>query len=111
MKFRFPEVTQRDTTLALPEDAEQQAVEGARRDAIYAGLSAALVSAVIGSKFMRFNRTQMILSGVGSGVLSGYYFNKAFLGANLSQLERERERLRNEAQNPPLREEDGMKFE
>ncbi|KAJ7054984.1 hypothetical protein C8F01DRAFT_1088370 [Mycena amicta] len=94
MKFRFPEVAQRDTTLALPDDAEQQAVDAARRDAIYAGMSAALASAVIGSKFMRFNRTQMILSGVGSGLLSGYYFNKAFLGANMGQLAVERERLR-----------------
>ncbi|KAJ7192554.1 hypothetical protein GGX14DRAFT_594329 [Mycena pura] len=94
MRLRIPEVAQRDTELALPADAEEQAIQGARRDAIYAGMSAALVSAVIGSRFMGFGRVQMILSGVGSGVLGGYYFNKAFLAANMAEIEKEKERLK-----------------
>ncbi|KAJ7442365.1 hypothetical protein B0H11DRAFT_2094368 [Mycena galericulata] len=93
MRLRLPTVAQRDLNKPLPSDAEQQAIEGARRDAIFAGMSAALVSAVIGSRFMGFGRTQMILSAVGSGTLSGYFFNQAFVAANLAELDKERERL------------------
>ncbi|KAJ7676504.1 hypothetical protein DFH06DRAFT_1168349 [Mycena polygramma] len=93
MRFRLPEVTHRDLNKPLPFDAEDQAVESARRDAIFAGMSAALVSAVIGSRFMGFGRTQMILSAVGSGALSGYYFNQAFVAANMLEIEKEKERL------------------
>ncbi|KAJ6609785.1 hypothetical protein B0H10DRAFT_2063126 [Mycena sp. CBHHK59/15] len=93
MRLRFPTVATRDLNKPLPPDAEEQAIQGARRDAIFAGMSAALVSAVIGSKFMGFGRTQMIISGLGSGVLSGYYFNQAFVAANMVELDKERERL------------------
>ncbi|KAJ7465773.1 hypothetical protein B0H11DRAFT_2049231 [Mycena galericulata] len=93
MRLRFPEVAQRDLNTPLPADAEKQAIDGARRDAIFAGMSAALVSAVIGSRFMGFNRTQMILSGVGSGAFSGYFFNQAFVAANMTELQKEKERL------------------
>ncbi|KAF7354351.1 hypothetical protein MVEN_01123700 [Mycena venus] len=93
MPFKLPEVAQRDLNKPLPADAEEQAISGARRDAIFAGMSAALASAVIGSKFMGFGRTKMILSGVGSGVLSGYYFNKAFVAANMAEIQKEKERV------------------
>ncbi|KAJ6552600.1 hypothetical protein DFH09DRAFT_1167096 [Mycena vulgaris] len=93
MRLRTPEVAQRDLSKPLPADAHEQAISAARRDAIFAGMSAALVSAVIGSRFMGFGRTQMILSGVGSGALSGYYFNQAFVAANLLEIEKEKERL------------------
>ncbi|KAJ7779330.1 hypothetical protein DFH07DRAFT_794705 [Mycena maculata] len=93
MRLRVPEVAQRDLNKPLPPDAEEQAIQGARRDAIFAGMSAALVSAVIGSRFMGFGRTQMILSAVGSGSLSGYFFNQAFVAANLAELDKEKERL------------------
>ncbi|KAJ7105948.1 hypothetical protein C8R44DRAFT_806304 [Mycena epipterygia] len=93
MRLRLPEVSQRDSSKPLPSDAEEQAIQGARRDAIFAGMSAALVSAVIGSRFMGFGRTQMILSGVGSGALSGYFFNQAFVAANMAEIEKEKERL------------------
>ncbi|KAJ7613526.1 hypothetical protein FB45DRAFT_1036456 [Roridomyces roridus] len=112
MRLRLPEVAHRDLNAPLPADAEDQAIQGARRDAIFAGMSAALLSgqctyphswlllyiyvfsaAVIGSRFMGFGRTQMILSGVGSGLLSGYYFNQAFLAANMSELDKEKARL------------------
>ncbi|KAJ7019481.1 hypothetical protein C8F04DRAFT_1147336 [Mycena alexandri] len=93
MRLRLPEVAQRDLNQPLPSDAEEQAIQSAKRDAIFAGMSAALVSAVIGSRFMGFGRTQMILSGIGSGVLSGYYFNQAFVGANLLEIEKEKERI------------------
>ncbi|KAF8202728.1 hypothetical protein K438DRAFT_1820678 [Mycena galopus ATCC 62051] len=93
MPFKLPEVTQRDLTKPLPADAEEQAISGARRDAIFAGMSAALVSAVIGSRFMGFGRTQMMLSALGSGVLSGYYFNQAFVAANMMEVQKEKERL------------------
>ncbi|KAJ7744205.1 hypothetical protein B0H16DRAFT_1560476 [Mycena metata] len=93
MRLRLPEVAQRDLNQPLPTDAEDQAIQSARRDAIFAGMSAALVSAVIGSRFMGFGRTQMILSGIGSGVLSGYYFNQAFVAANLLEIEKEKERI------------------
>ncbi|KAJ7077697.1 hypothetical protein B0H15DRAFT_832864 [Mycena belliarum] len=93
MRFRLPEVTHRDLSKPLPTDAEDQAIQSARRDAIFAGMSAALVSAVIGSRFMGFGRVQMILSGAGSGALSGYFFNQAFVAANLAEIEKEKERL------------------
>ncbi|KAJ7023876.1 hypothetical protein C8F04DRAFT_1132866 [Mycena alexandri] len=94
MRLRLPEVAQRDLNQPLPSDAEEQAIQSAKRDAIFAGMSAALVSAVIGSRFMGFGRTQMILSGIGSGVLSGYYFKPgAFVGANLLEIEKEKERI------------------
>ncbi|KAJ7159647.1 hypothetical protein C8R46DRAFT_1108775 [Mycena filopes] len=92
MRLRLPEVTQRDLNQPLPSDAEDQAIQSARRDAIFAGMSAALVSAVIGSRFMGFGRTQMIISGIGSGALSGYYFNQAFVAANMLELEKEKKR-------------------
>ncbi|KAJ7627359.1 hypothetical protein FB45DRAFT_60033 [Roridomyces roridus] len=93
MRLRLPEVAHRDLNTPLPADAEDQAIQGARRDAIFAGMSAALLSAVIGSRFMSFGRTQMIFSAVGSGVLSGYYFNQAFLAANMAELDKEKARL------------------
>ncbi|KAJ7458889.1 hypothetical protein FB451DRAFT_1272777 [Mycena latifolia] len=93
MRFRLPEVAQRDLSQPLPPDAEDQAIQAARRDAIFAGMSAGLVSAVIGSRFMGFGRIQMILSGVGSGGLSGYFFNRAFLAANMADIKKEKERL------------------
>ncbi|KAJ6550244.1 hypothetical protein B0H19DRAFT_1160681 [Mycena capillaripes] len=93
MRFRLPEVAQRDLNKPLPADAEDQAIQGARRDAIFAGMSAALVSAVIGSRFMGFGRTQMVLSALGSGALSGYYFNQAFVAANMAEIQKEKDRL------------------
>ncbi|KAK6981507.1 hypothetical protein R3P38DRAFT_415282 [Favolaschia claudopus] len=94
MPFKLPEVAQRDLNRPLPADAEEQAISSARRDAIFAGMSAALASAVIGSRFMGFGRTQMLFSGLGSGVLSGYYFNKAFVAANMKEVEKEQGRLK-----------------
>ncbi|KAJ7127293.1 hypothetical protein C8R43DRAFT_700259 [Mycena crocata] len=93
MQFKLPTVTQRDLNTPLPADAEEQALSSARRDAIFAGMSAALLSAVIGSRFMGFGRTQMVLSALGSGSLGGYYFHQAFVTANMAELDRERERL------------------
>ncbi|KAJ7608508.1 hypothetical protein DFH06DRAFT_192032 [Mycena polygramma] len=93
MRFRLPEVRHRDLSKPLPADAEEQAIQGAKRDAIFAGMSAGLVSAVIGSRFMGFGRAQMILSAVGSGALAGYYFNQAFVTANMAELTKEKERL------------------
>ncbi|KAJ7487047.1 hypothetical protein FB451DRAFT_1228640 [Mycena latifolia] len=93
MRLKLPEVAQRDKSIPLPPDAEEQALQAARRDAIFAGMSAALVSAVIGSRFMGFGRTQMILSGVGSGTLSGYFFHQAFVAANFAEIEKEKQRL------------------
>ncbi|KAJ7844923.1 hypothetical protein B0H14DRAFT_2775882 [Mycena olivaceomarginata] len=93
MSFRLPKAAQRDLSKPLPADAEEQAINGARRDAIFAGMSAALASAVIGSRFMGFGRTQMMLSALGSGVLSGYYFNQAFVAANMMEVQKEKERL------------------
>ncbi|KAJ7264490.1 hypothetical protein B0H12DRAFT_1068737 [Mycena haematopus] len=66
MLFKLPEVAQRDLNKPLPVDAEDQAIHGARRDAIFAG----------------------------SGVLSGYYFNQAFVAANMMEVQKEKERLK-----------------
>ncbi|KAJ7850391.1 hypothetical protein B0H14DRAFT_2763573 [Mycena olivaceomarginata] len=93
MSFRLPKAVQRDLNKPLPADAKAQAINGARRDAIFAGMSAALVSAVIGSRFMGFGRTQMMLGALGSGVLSGYYFQSGVRCGQHDGGRKERERL------------------
>ncbi|KAI0825284.1 hypothetical protein BC628DRAFT_1320631, partial [Trametes gibbosa] len=65
----------------------------ARRDGVFAGLSSALVSAIIGSKLFRLNRNATILCGVVTGVVSGYQFTQGFLAANVARVEQEQARL------------------
>ncbi|KAJ7585354.1 hypothetical protein C8J56DRAFT_946502 [Mycena floridula] len=59
-----------------------------RKEGVFAGLTSALASALIGSKFLRFTRTQTLVCGVLTGILSGYYFTEAFTASNMAKLER-----------------------
>ncbi|KAI0757465.1 hypothetical protein C8Q80DRAFT_1216093 [Daedaleopsis nitida] len=77
----------------LPVDAVAQATRQAQRDGIFAGLSSALVSAIVGSKFFRLNRNATILCGVATGIVSGYQFTQGFLATNIARLHAEKARL------------------
>ncbi|KAJ7865366.1 hypothetical protein B0H14DRAFT_2734551 [Mycena olivaceomarginata] len=95
MSFRLPKAVQRDLNKPLPPMPRRKQLimltQGARRDAIFAGMSAALVSAVIGSRFMGFGRTQMMLGALGKGI--SMFTDIAFVAANMMEVEKERERL------------------
>ncbi|TBU26327.1 hypothetical protein BD311DRAFT_779682 [Dichomitus squalens] len=78
---------------ALPIDAVAQATRQAQRDGIFAGLSSALVSAILGSRLFRLNRNATILCGVVTGIVSGYQFTQGFLATNLARLDAEKARL------------------
>ncbi|PFH47185.1 hypothetical protein AMATHDRAFT_152753, partial [Amanita thiersii Skay4041] len=42
--------------------------------------------AIIGSRFMRFNRNTTVFCGVLTGILSGYFFTQAFTDTAIAQL-------------------------
>ncbi|EMD41467.1 hypothetical protein CERSUDRAFT_90034 [Gelatoporia subvermispora B] len=83
--------------------SEEEALEWCRQDAlkegIYAGLSAGLVSAILGSKLFRFNRNTTILCGVVTGVLSGYQFTQGFYASNVARLRAEQRQLEMQEQS------------
>ncbi|KAI0761632.1 hypothetical protein BD413DRAFT_237314 [Trametes elegans] len=81
----------------LPIDAVARATREAQRDGIFAGLSAGLVSAILGARLFRLNRNAIILCGVVTGVVSGYQFTQGFLAANMIRLEQEKARLDKQA--------------
>ncbi|KAL4254900.1 hypothetical protein ABKN59_004323 [Abortiporus biennis] len=65
----------------------------ARRDGIFAGMSAGLVGAIIGSRFFKFNRNTTLVCGVVTGVLAGYQFTQGFLSTNLARLQHEQQAM------------------
>ncbi|PCH33181.1 hypothetical protein WOLCODRAFT_147291 [Wolfiporia cocos MD-104 SS10] len=67
----------------------RQPPQEARRDGLFAGLSAALAGAILGNKLFRFNRNTTIVCGGVTGVLSGYQFYQGFLASNLARLRAE----------------------
>jgi len=74
-------------------DAGNRAEKVALRDGTFAGLSAALAGAIIGSKLFRFNRNMTIICGALTGVLSGYQFTQAFRKSNIARLNEEQARF------------------
>ncbi|KAI6000918.1 hypothetical protein EDC04DRAFT_2791052 [Pisolithus marmoratus] len=72
----------------VPESLQTVANKEARRDGMFAGLTAGLSGALLGSKLLRFNRNQTIICGVLTGVLSGYFFTQAFLSSRLAVLKK-----------------------
>ncbi|KAJ1310778.1 hypothetical protein OPQ81_009299 [Rhizoctonia solani] len=62
----------------------------AQKDGTFAGVTAGLLGALIGSRAFGFNRNMSIFTGLLTGVGSGYYFSRAFLSSRLAQLERQR---------------------
>ncbi|KAI0935751.1 hypothetical protein AcW1_000182 [Taiwanofungus camphoratus] len=73
----------------LPADAVARCTSEARSDGLFAGLSAGLVSSILGSKVFRFNGNTSIICGVVTGILSGYQFTQAFKSSNLARLRAE----------------------
>lgn len=73
----------------LPDGAVARCTKDARKDGVFAGLSAGLVGAILGSKVFRFNKNTTIVCGIMTGVLSGYQFTQAFLSSNLARLRAE----------------------
>ncbi|KAF9467008.1 hypothetical protein BDZ94DRAFT_1295461 [Collybia nuda] len=82
-------LTASDSTYKLPDDARAQVISEARKEGIFAGLSSALASAVIGQRLMGFNRRTTLFCGVLSGALAGYMFTQAFTSTALAQLHAE----------------------
>ncbi|CCL98933.1 uncharacterized protein FIBRA_00940 [Fibroporia radiculosa] len=78
-----------DTVSNLPTDAVVRCSKEARKDGLFAGLSAGLAGAILGSKVFRFNRNTAIICGLLTGALSGYQFTQAFLSSNLARMRAE----------------------
>ncbi|KAJ4485243.1 hypothetical protein J3R30DRAFT_3696556 [Lentinula aciculospora] len=83
---------------ALAPDAVALATKEARKEGIFAGLTSALVSTLIGSKALGLKRYPALACGAITAVLSGYYFTEAFTVAHLAKLERDRDILRRRAE-------------
>ncbi|KAI0802996.1 hypothetical protein BC629DRAFT_1591102 [Irpex lacteus] len=99
--------------LSLPLDAVARCTKDAKRDGLFAGVTSGLlrlllfmwemiirllidivsIVAIIGSKFYRLNRNQLILCGVATGALAGYQFTQVFLATNLARLRAEMAQL------------------
>ncbi|KAI0078528.1 hypothetical protein K474DRAFT_1660339 [Panus rudis PR-1116 ss-1] len=84
------EQTSSSGATTLPLDVVARATREAQKDGVFAGLSAGLVGAIVGSRFFRFNRNTTIVCGIVTGVLSGYQFTRGFLSSKLARLEAER---------------------
>ncbi|EIN13174.1 hypothetical protein PUNSTDRAFT_117074 [Punctularia strigosozonata HHB-11173 SS5] len=74
---------------SVDEAAVAECYRQARRDGVFAGASAGLVGAIVGSRLFRFNRTNTILSFALTGLLSGWQFTLAFQNTNLARLRAE----------------------
>ncbi|KAI0286645.1 hypothetical protein BGY98DRAFT_929790 [Russula aff. rugulosa BPL654] len=72
----------------LPINAVARANGKARRDGAFAGLTAGLLGAIIGSR-LGLSRTNTFIAGTISGILSGYQFTQGFAAANMSRLRAE----------------------
>lgn len=83
----------------LPADAVARCAKEARKDGIFAGLSAGLTGAILGSKVFRFNRNTTIICGIVTGVLSGYQFTQGFHASNLALLRAEHAKQRSSENN------------
>ncbi|KAE9404332.1 hypothetical protein BT96DRAFT_424292 [Gymnopus androsaceus JB14] len=107
------------SSVYLPPDAAALAIKEAKKEGLFAGLTAALASTLIGSKFLGLKRYPSLACGASkclrmvrcsesqdsnipsmstryeadifsvTAVLSGYYFTEAFTAAHLAKIERE----------------------
>jgi len=80
----------------------EQAGRDANRDAMFAGMTAALAGAVIGRHLMGFGRNRTILAGLLTGSLSGFYFSKAFLSSRIALLKDKRHMEAMQQDNNPV---------
>lgn len=77
----------------IPIDVVARCTREAQKDGVFAGLSAGLAGAIIGSRLFRFNRNTTMVCGVVTGVLAGYQFTQGFLSAKLARWEAEQAML------------------
>ncbi|KAF8905376.1 hypothetical protein CPB85DRAFT_1315421 [Mucidula mucida] len=80
------------TNNSPPPEAIARAETEAWKEGLFAGLTSGLASGMIGAKFMKFGRYQIIMSTLVTSVLSGYYFTQAFKETNMKQLQAEFEK-------------------
>ncbi|KAH9075683.1 hypothetical protein EDB83DRAFT_1805654 [Lactarius deliciosus] len=85
----------------LPIDAVARANGNARRDGTFAGLTAGLLGAIIGSRF-GLSRNKTFIAGTITGILSGYQFTQGFAAANMSRLRAEVAAAQEEAKRKEL---------
>ncbi|PBK64139.1 hypothetical protein ARMSODRAFT_962282 [Armillaria solidipes] len=93
-----------DAGIPPPADAVERAKTEGRKEGLFAGLTSALASGLIGAKFMGLNRNKTVVTIVLSGALSGYYFTEAFTQTALKQLQVEWEKRQKEpsqGEEPP----------
>ncbi|KAJ3763353.1 hypothetical protein EV361DRAFT_950795 [Lentinula raphanica] len=83
---------------ALPSEKVALATKEAKKEGIFAGLTSALASTLIGSKALGLKRYPALACGAITAVLSGYYFTEAFTAAHLAKLERDQELLRRQVE-------------
>ncbi|ESK93497.1 hypothetical protein Moror_1689 [Moniliophthora roreri MCA 2997] len=76
-------------SIQLPPDAIDHAYTEARKEGLFAGLTSALASAHIGSKFMGLRRYPTIACGVITGLAAGYLFTEAFKETHIRLLKQE----------------------
>ncbi|KAI0045732.1 hypothetical protein FA95DRAFT_1560859 [Auriscalpium vulgare] len=74
------------TSTELPPDAVKRATSSARRDGVFAGLTAGLLAAIIGGRLMGLSRRKAWGAGIVAGAGSGYQFTQGFTAANVSRL-------------------------
>ncbi|KAF8060778.1 hypothetical protein FPV67DRAFT_306452 [Lyophyllum atratum] len=77
----------------VPPDAVLRAVQEAKKEGLFAGLSSGLASAVLGQRLMGFNKNKTILCGTLTAALAGYLFTQAFTETHLAQLHEEARRV------------------
>ncbi|KAI0005348.1 hypothetical protein BJV74DRAFT_880623 [Russula compacta] len=81
-------MSESEHALPIPIDAVARANDNARRDGIFAGLTAGLLGAIIGGR-LGLSRTNTWIAGSVTGILSGYQFTQGFTAANMSRLRAE----------------------
>ncbi|EJD04522.1 uncharacterized protein FOMMEDRAFT_167690 [Fomitiporia mediterranea MF3/22] len=86
----------------LDKDVLARCARHARREGIVAGLTSGFVGAMIGSRVLRFDRNITLLSGILTGILSGYFFTQAFLGTRIAEAVVRETQLRRRATSSDL---------
>ncbi|KAK7461311.1 hypothetical protein VKT23_008490 [Stygiomarasmius scandens] len=89
-------VSKVSNTIQLPADAVARAKTEAQKEGVFAGLTSALASALIGAKAFGFKRYPTLVCGAITGVISGYLFTEAFHETHLARLQREAQKLAQE---------------
>ncbi|KAF9261514.1 hypothetical protein L218DRAFT_961265 [Marasmius fiardii PR-910] len=80
-------------SIQLPPDAIIRAHTEGKKEGLFAGLTSALASAHIGSRFMGLKRYPTIACGVITAIASGYLFTKAFTDTHIRRLKQEAAKL------------------